>query len=226
MIKSDVFQRSAGAIDEMEGLTPAVYNLVLGMVLVWGFALNYMMVRYIPVALIENINPLVFFLAYFGSCLAGIAIFRKSSNPVISFIGYNFIVIPFGFIINLIVSQYDSTIVLDAVRITGFVTLLMMVLGTAFPTFFVKIRNTLFFFLLGVIIIEAVEVFIFNVHHGIIDWIVALIFCGYIGYDWARANAIPKTMDNAVDSAAAIYIDIINLFLRILRILGRGKRRR
>ncbi len=46
-------------------------------------------------------------------------------------------------------------------------------------------------------------------------------FCGYIGYDWGRANQIPKTMDNAVDSAAALYMDIINLFLRILRIMGR-----
>jgi FtsH-binding integral membrane protein len=54
-----------------------------------------------------------------------------------------------------------------------------------------------------------------------IDWVVVGIFCGYIGYDWARANAIPKTLDNAVDSAAAIYIDIINLFIRILSIMGR-----
>ena len=36
----------------------------------------------------------------------------------------------------------------------------------------------------------------------------ALIFSGYIGYDWARANAILKTLDNAIDSAAALYLDI------------------
>ena len=30
----------------------------------------------------------------------------------------------------------------------------------------------------------------------------------------------PKTLDNAVDSALDIYLDVINLFLRILRILG------
>lgn len=45
-----------------------------------------------------------------------------------------------------------------------------------------------------------------------------------IGYDWGRANRIPKTTDNAIDSAAAIYIDIINLFVRILRIMGRRRR--
>ena len=44
------------------------------------------------------------------------------------------------------------------------------------------------------------------------------------GFDWARANAIPKTADNAVDSAASLYMDIINLFLRILMILAGGRR--
>jgi hypothetical protein len=33
---------------------------------------------------------------------------------------------------------------------------------------------------------------------------------------WGRANQIPRTMDNAVDSAAALYMDIIDLFLRSL----------
>ena len=53
------------------------------------------------------------------------------------------------------------------------------------------------------------------------DWIVAAIFCGYIGVDWGRANRIERTLDNAVDSAASLYLDIINLFLRVLRILSR-----
>jgi len=57
---------------------------------------------------------------------------------------------------------------------------------------------------------------------GIIDYIVVLIFCGYIGYDWARANACAKTVDNAVDMAAELYVDIINLFIRILSILARS----
>ena len=58
---------------------------------------------------------------------------------------------------------------------------------------------------------------------GLIDYIVVLIFCGYIGYDWAKANALPKTYDNAIDSAANLYVDIVNLFLRILRILARSQ---
>ena len=198
-----------------------MYNLVIGLTLIWGFAVNYWMVTNIDPEAIASVNPWIFFIGYFASCCFGIYLFQKSSNPVVSFIGYNFVVVPFGLIINMVVSQYDPELVTEAIRITGLVTIAMMCLGTLFPAFFQKISGALTIALVLVIVVELIEVFIFNTHHGILDWIVVLIFCGYIGYDWGRANQIPKTIDNAIDSAAALYMDIINLFLRILRILGR-----
>lgn len=198
-----------------------MYNLVIGLTLIWGFAVNYWMVTNIDPEAIASVNPWIFFIGYFASCFFGIYLFQKSSNPVVSFIGYNFVVVPFGLIINMVVSQYDPELVTEAIRITGLVTIAMMCLGALFPAFFQKISGALTIALVLVIVVELIEVFIFNTHHGILDWIVVLIFCGYIGYDWGRANQIPKTIDNAIDSAAALYMDIINLFLRILRILGR-----
>ncbi|MCU8088919.1 Bax inhibitor-1 family protein [Shewanella sp. SM21] len=198
-----------------------IYNLVIGLTLIWGFAVNYWMVTNIDPEAIASVNPWIFFIGYFASCFFGIYLFQKSTNPIVSFIGYNFVVVPFGLIINMVVSQYDPELVTEAIRITGLVTIAMMCLGTLFPAFFQKISGALTIALLLVIVVELIEVFIFNTHHGILDWIVVLIFCGYIGYDWGRANQIPKTIDNAIDSAAALYMDIINLFLRILRILGR-----
>lgn len=198
-----------------------IYNLVIGLTLIWGFAVNYWMVTNIDPEAIASVNSWVFFIGYFACCFLGIYLFKKSSNPLVSFIGYNFVVVPFGLIINMVVSQYDPELVTEAIRITGLVTIAMMCLGTLFPAFFQKIVGALTIALLLVIVVELIEVFVFNTHHGILDWIVVLIFCGYIGYDWGRANQIPKTIDNAIDSAAALYMDIINLFLRILRILGR-----
>ncbi|ABX47316.1 conserved hypothetical protein [Shewanella baltica OS195] len=198
-----------------------MYNLVIGLTLIWGFAVNYWMVTNIDPEAIASVNPWIFLIGYFASCFFGIYLFQKSSNPVVSFIGYNFVVVPFGLIINMVVSQYDPELVTEAIRITGLVTIAMMCLGTLFPAFFQKIAGALTIALVLVIVVELIEVFIFNTHNGILDWIVVLIFCGYIGYDWGRANQIPKTIDNAIDSAAALYMDIINLFLRILRILGR-----
>jgi len=222
MEMSSVFNRTE-AESSGEILSHAMYNLAIGLTLAWGFLLNWLMVRSIPVETLQQIHPLIFFVGYIACCFGGVALFTKSDNPLISFVGYNLVVIPFGLILNMVVSRYNSSVVLDAIRITGITTLFMMVLGTMFPVFFQRIIGVLTIALIGVIIVEMVEIFIFKMHHGILDWMVAVIFCGYIGYDWGRANRIPKTLDNAIDSAAALYMDIIMLFLRILRILG-GRR--
>ena len=222
MEMSNVFSRTE-AESSGEILSHSMYNLAIGLTLAWGFLVNWWMVRSIPVEALQQINPLIFFVGYIACCFGGVALFTKSDNPLISFVGYNLVVIPFGLVLNMVVSRYNSSVVLDAIRITGITTLFMMVLGTMFPLFFQRIVGVLTIALIGVIIVEFVEIFIFKMHHGILDWIVAVIFCGYIGYDWGRANRIPKTLDNAIDSAAALYMDIIILFLRILSILGRRR---
>lgn len=202
-------------------ISPVTYNLIIGATLCWGFVMNWLMVNTISPESIRSINPWIFYIGYFVSCLFGVYLFEKSKNPFVSFIGYNFVVVPFGLIINLVVSHYDPSLVLEAIQTTTFVTIIMMIFGSLFPSFFEKISTALFIALLSVVIVELIMIFIFKVHHEILDWIVVVIFCGYIGLDWSRANQIPKTTDNAIDSAAALYMDIINLFLRILRILGR-----
>ncbi len=221
-MQNSVFNRSE---NESSGkrISPSLYNMVIGLVLCWGFLVNWIMVKNIPYESIAHINPFLFFIGYFASCFFGMYLFTKSDQPLISFIGYNFVVMPFGLIINLVVAQYADSpdLVLQAVQVTGLVTFLMMILGTIFPRFFQKIGGALAITLLIVIIVEVVGALFFKVHHGILDWIVVVIFCGYIGYDWSRANQIPKTVDNAIDSAASLYMDIINLFIRILRIMGR-----
>lgn len=200
-----------------------VYNLVIGLVLCWGFLINWLMVRNISFKVVTGINPWVLFIGYFASCFLGIFLFTKSQSSLVSFIGYNFVVVPFGLIINIVVHYYDPSLVVDAMRVTGLVTFAMMILGSIFPAFFEKISRALTISLFIVLLVELVEIFVFKIHHGFIDWVVAVIFCGYVGYDWGRANRIPRTLDNAVDSAASLYMDIINLFLRILRIMGHAK---
>lgn len=217
-----VFERTLKRGQLKDIIESAQYNLIIGLILMWGFGVNWLLVQFIPFTAILG-NYYLFLIGYFGSCFLGIYLFTKSANPWISFTGYNLVVIPFGLVVNVVVSLYDPSIVIDAIRITTLVTLIMMLTGSFFPEFFEKIEATLLSALIAVVILETIEIFIFKVHHDIIDWAVALIMCGYIGYDWGRANRIPKTLDNAVDSAAALYMDIVNLFLRILRILGRKR---
>ncbi|MBN2376350.1 MAG: US12 family protein [Sedimentisphaerales bacterium] len=220
MFKSNVFERTDanGRI-----ISNSRYNLVIGMVLCWGFLVNWLLVVCVDPEFLRSINFWLFIAGYFASCFYGVYLFNKSDKPHISFLGYNFVVVPFGLVVNMVVSVYDTEVVVEAIKITGGVTIVMMILGSIFPNIFKKAIIVLTIALLVVIIVELFQMFILGIHHNWIDWAVAAIFCGYIGYDWGRANQIPKTMDNAVDSAAALYMDIINLFLRILRILGRRR---
>lgn len=213
----------AGVIENIKAddkiISDSTYNFVIGITLFWGFAINWLMVLKIPVESISGINTIAFCIGYILSCFLGCYIYYKSNNPVLSFVGYNFVVVPLGLVINLAVSKHNPDIVLEAIRLTGMITFFMMLLGSMFPAFFKKISSGLAIALLCVFVVLLIEIFIFNTHVGFLNWLIAIIFCGYIGFDWVTANAVPKTYDNAVDSAAELYIDIISLFINLLEIL-------
>ena len=81
----------------------------------------------------------------------------------------------------------------------------------------------LFIALVGSLVVQLVGGLLLHLRLGFMDYILVVIFSGYIGYNWSKAQAYPKTIDNAIDSAASIYIDIINIFIRLLRIIERSK---
>jgi FtsH-binding integral membrane protein len=199
-----------------------LYNMIIGAVLLWGFVINALMCTYMSDVFLQW-NPIAVIIGYFISCMLGVLLVHRSKSAAVSFIGYNFIVLPIGVVLSVVLTQYDPGLILRAVVVTAGVTAIMIILGTVHPRFFLSLGRTLFIALVSVIVVELVMIFLFRTDSTIIDWIVVFIFCGYIGYDWAVANQYQKTVDNAVDSAADLYLDIINLFIRILRILGKKR---
>ena len=114
----------------------------------------------------------------------------------------------------------SSSVVRDAFLYTLLISLGMVALSMIVPNLFAKLGGALLGCLFGLIICE-VALLIFHVDQVVTDWIAAGLFSLYIGYDIYRSQQFPKTVDNAVDSALDIYLDIANLFLRILRIMGK-----
>ena len=104
--------------------------------------------------------------------------------------------------------------------ITAIVTIIMTILSTIFPSLFRKLGPILGTVLLIVLLVEIILVCLLGLPGTIFDIIIAIVFCGYIGFDWVKAQDYPSTLDNAIDSAADIYVDIVNLFIRILSIIG------
>ena len=136
------------------------------------------------------------------------------------------IVVPMGLILSVVVQAYggvSSAVVMQAFLYTGIITGIMILLSIAFPKFFSKIGGMLLGCLIGMIIAYIV-VWLLHIDTIIIAYFGAVLFSLYIGYDIWRSQQLPHTVGNAVASACEIYVDIVNLFLRLLEILGHSSK--
>lgn len=210
---------------EADSITTRSFNVVMCGVLAWGFLLNAAMVYFLGDMMIQVASHLkwwMLLLAYIVPTLAGVFIAVRSTNALISFLGYNLVVLPIGLMLALILPSVPVGIVTKAMAITAMVTLTMLVLAVTVPQFFLGLGRTLLVALLVGLVAEVVATFLLGYRGMLFDWLFVILFSGYIGYDVARSQAFPKTLDNAVDSALDIYLDVVNLFIRLLSILSRN----
>lgn len=213
--------------DQAQELTESKYNLIIGAALTWGFGLNYLMMQFFGPAIVNWVygyGALPFVIGYIVLVLIGSHLVR-SFSPARCFIGYNLIAVPVGMVAVAASMFYDPTIVVRAVLCTAIVTLSMMILSMIFPQFFTRMAPALGISLLATVFAEAIALLIFRMNVTLLDWVVVGIMSLYIAYDWVRANSVQRTAANAIAAASALYLDIINIFLRLLRILARSRNR-
>lgn len=200
-------------------MSSRAYNLTIGLILLWGFGINILMCKFLT-PIFMDWNFILIVIGYFASAILGIHLSATSDNALISFIGYNLVVLPVGIVLSLALAEYDHVSIMNAFLVTAAVTLLMIFLSIIYPNVFLSLGKVLFFSLLGVIIFEVIFLLLGISTPTFWDFLVALIFCGYIGYDWANAQTKEYTLDNAVDSVVELYLDIVNLFIRILEAIS------
>ena len=198
------------------------FNLILGGTLLWGFLMNILFCLFLGRAAAQLPYGVVM-IAYVVLAFTGILINTRSQKPIWSFIGYNLVVLPLGLVLSTLIADAGADAVRETFQITAAVTAGILLLSNWKPEFFSRMGPCLLGALLLTLAAELVT-FLINRSFEAINIVAALIFCGYIGFDWARAQQRPCTADNAIDSACALYLDIINLALRILS--SRSRRRR
>jgi FtsH-binding integral membrane protein len=159
--------------------------------------------------------------------IAGIIIAFTSSSWVVSLLGYIMVVGGLGAITGPTVAMYQTGVVLTALMATGGVTLVMSITGIMFPKMLENWGAYLFGALLSLVFVRVAQAILagMGVQEDIwyMPWIeygAAVLFSLYIVYDWGRALELPHTMDNAVDSSVALFLDIINLFITLLQIFA------
>ena len=203
-------------------MTRRAFYFVLAAVLAWGFIATSIVAE-----MTAAWHPSTWEFWGYGLVLPILGIVMSiSSNAFISFVGFNLVVIPFGAILGPFLAMHNLAhpgIVGQAATLTAVITGVMGVSGIVFPDFYRSIGGALLGALTALLVVSLLSLFIPALHEfTIIHYIAAGIFALYIGYDMYRASTIPATLDNAVDVAISLYLDIINLFIRIIVILSQS----
>jgi len=219
-IKLQRMEKTGGA-----QLSRRAYNAAIGVVLGIGLLINAAMAQFLPASAFELMGqyPLAVFIGFIVVSIGSFFVINKSDNPAISMLGFVVLSAAFGYFVAAAVQSYTDTTVTRAFMLTAAISIAMVVAATIVPNIFAKMGTALLAALAITLIAEVATVFITHSDPIAFDFIFVIIFALYIGYDWQKAQAYPPTLDNAVDSAADIYVDIVNLFIRLLAIFGRSK---
>ena len=137
-----------------------------------------------------------------------------------------------GVTFSVIFLAYTGETIATTFFITAGTFLAMSIVGYVTRMDLTRIGSILFMLLIGVIIATVVNIFM---HSETIYWVTTyagvVIFVGLIAFDTQKLKHIFMSMDSvdetsqkvALLGALTLYLDFINLFLFLLRILGRNR---
>jgi modulator of FtsH protease len=165
-------------------------------------------------------------IAYFGLFFAVQALREREGINLIMLYAFAFAT---GLLIGPVIESYVSAgagdIVVQAAAITGVMTAGLSAFALTTKRDLSGLAPYLFMALLGLLVAMIVNIFVGgSMLSVIIGWAGAFIFSGLLIVQVQRAKYAPDTMANAVVITLGIFLNIVNLFLSILRILQGGRR--
>ena len=219
---------SAASIDRKEKrfltqdsqISRRTYNLVLCGTLLYGFIINLILCITVK-DVTKFIKPWIVLLLFIIFFQLGCLIVTISTNPVICFIGYNIAIIQIEVALSLAVQLYgglSSDVVTKAFLVTVCLTGTMTVFATVRPDYFCNLGKILCI-MVFTLLCARIILRLFGIKCILVSWFGAITFTLCFAYDVYRSQQYPPTFDNAIDSAADIYIDIAGIFMNLLDIL-------
>ncbi|MBL8145756.1 MAG: Bax inhibitor-1/YccA family protein, partial [Anaerolineae bacterium] len=182
-------------------------------------------------------NPAVLIIAMFaqiGLVIAlGAAIQKMSpATAAIMFLVYSALT---GFTLSLIVFTYTAGTITAAFATTAILFAVMSVVGFTTSADLTKFRTLAMFALIGLLIAMVVNIFLASpMMDMVISFIGVILFIGLLAMDTQRLKimaAAPEVQTDrnvaariAILGALNLYLDVINLFLFLLRLLGGSRR--
>jgi FtsH-binding integral membrane protein len=158
--------------------------------------------------------------------LAGAAIAAKSESPAVSVGGYMMLAASLGLTTGPYVAHYSAASVTRIMTLTCSVVVSLGAVGAIIPDrlggWGSWLLGGLLVLLAGLVLLPLLSLAGLPIGGMLTfwDWLGIALFSGYVVYDVNRALRIPYTMDNSIDSAVQIYLDLVNLFIRLLALFG------
>lgn len=170
-----------------------------------------------------------FALGVLAVSLIGALIVNASDHPMVSLFGYTLISGPFGLLLGPVVAQYTAASVMHVFVLTSLIVIVLGVVGVVIP----ESLESWGIWLMGGLLVLIVSFFAVPIaaalgfHHvGSMlvawNWLGLVIFAGLTIFDLNRAMRLPRTLDNAIDCSAAVFLDFINIFIRLLALMGQS----
>ena len=133
-----------------------------------------------------------------------------------------------GITFSSIFLYYEMTSIITVFLVTAVLFGLLAFYGYTTKKDITKIGTILFVALLASVIVSLLNIFIFKssgVELGL-SILVIVIFLGYVAYDMHNIKYLVNAMDEdkaAVYGAFQLYLDFINIFIRLLELFGNKK---
>ena len=211
-------------------------NKIFSKVFLWmfvGLALTFSVAYYLysnPTMMTNLFSGgkvyIVFILELLTVIIFGVRI-RKMSvmSARILFLFYSFLT---GLTVSAIFVLYPISSIIYVFLITSILFLIFGLIGYFTNIDLSKLGTILFMGLVGIILCSIINIFLKNETFDLVTTIIAvIIFLGYIAYDINKIKRnyinIEDTDKLAIYGALELYLDFINLFIRLLNLLGKGK---
>lgn len=200
-----------------DSVSAGFYNFLIGGFLIYGFLINLAECFVLSAIHLPKLPAFLGLLVYILCALVGSFFVREKAGTLSVFIGYHFFVVPVGVSVWLATSGRYMGDILEAAGLTTAITFMMLLASSLFPKFFAGLGRFLLVSLFSFVICELVSVFVFGYFSNIFNLIAVFLFSLYIGYDWYMGTVRRKCVANALRTALELYLDIINIFLALLR---------
>ena len=149
----------------------------------------------------------------------------KPTTAKLLFCAYSFLT---GLTFSSIFVVYQMTSIMLVFGITSIIFLIFALIGYFTELDLTKVGTYLFMILLGVIICSLINMFVGSSTFDLVLTIICLIvFIAYVAYDIhiikRNLYAISEEDNLAIYGALQLYLDFINIFLRLLQLFGRSR---